>query len=468
MDLVGTDRIGYSAAVNAEPTTDLACAGAGALAQALAARQLSALEACDAAIARIQAGDASINTVVVRDFDRARDQARAADSLLARGERHPLLGVPMTVKESFNVAGLPTTWGFEFAKHLPVTQDAVAVARLKAAGAVILGKSNCALALADWQTENPVYGRTVNPLDASRTPGGSSGGGAAALAAGFVALELGTDLVGSIRIPAHCCGVFGHRPSQGLVPRRGHEFPGQGAAHDEGLVVIGPMARHVVDLELALGVLAGPDTDTAVAYRLALPKPRHARIADLRVLVVSEHPAAALANDVRAAVLGVADELARAGAAVSHCSALLPEPMALLRAFGGLVTAFVSRGQPGKTISAHEWLNLMDERARVQAQCARLFETVDVVLMPVFGTAAFAHFEAGARKPRMLRIDDADTPYEAQGAWSTFASFTGLPVTVAPVGRGTEGMPIGVQIVGPFLHDRTTLAVARWLEAHLK
>ena len=454
--------------MNAAPLTDLAHAGASRLAQALAKRQLSALEGCDAAIARIESGDAAINAIVVRDFDRAREQARAADSLLARGERRPLLGVPMTVKESFNVAGLPTTWGFDFARQLPVNEDAVAVTRLKAAGAVILGKSNCALALADWQTENPIYGRTVNPLDASRTPGGSSGGGAAALAAGFVPLELGTDLVGSIRVPAHCCGVFGHRPSQGLVPRRGHEFPGTTGAHDEGLVVIGPRARHAADLELALDVLAGPQADAAAAYRLALPKPRHARVADLRVLVSAEHPAAALAADVRAAVLGVADQLASAGATVSHCSPLLPEPMATLRAFGSLVTAFVTRGQPGNVISAHEWLDLLDQRARAQAQCARLFEAFDIVLMPVFGTTAFAHFGPGGNKPRLLRIDAADTPYESQGAWSALASFCGLPVTVAPVGRGAEGLPIGVQIVGPFLHDRTTLAVARWLETHLK
>ena len=454
--------------MNAAPLTDLAHAGASRLAQALAKRQLSALEGCDAAIARIESGDAAINAIVVRDFDRAREQARAADSLLARGERRPLLGVPMTVKESFNVAGLPTTWGFDFARQLPVNEDAVAVTRLKAAGAVILGKSNCALALADWQTENPIYGRTVNPLDASRTPGGSSGGGAAALAAGFVPLELGTDLVGSIRVPAHCCGVFGHRPSQGLVPRSGHEFPGTTGAHDEGLVVIGPMARHAADLDLALDVLAGPQADAAAAYRLALPKPRHARVADLRVLVSAEHPAASLAADVRAAVLGVADQLASAGATVSHCSPLLPEPMATLRGFGSLVTAFVTRGQPGNVISAHEWLDLLDQRARAQAQCARLFEAFDIVLMPVFGTTAFAHLGPGGRNPRTLLIDAADTPYESQGAWSALASFCGLPVTVAPVGRGAEGLPIGVQIVGPFLHDRTTLAVARWIEAHLK
>ncbi len=447
---------------------DLATADARQLARVLAERAASALEVCDAAIARIEAGDRDINAVVVRDFERAREQARAADRALARGERRPLLGVPMTVKESFNVAGLPTTWGFEFAKHLPVREDAVAVARLKAAGAVILGKTNCALALADWQTDNPIYGRTLNPLDRTRTPGGSSGGAAAALAAGFVPLELGTDLVGSIRVPAHFCGVYGHKPSHGLVPRRGMDFPGHVGAHEDPLVVIGPLARRTSDLELALGVLAGPDADDAVAYRVALPAPRHARIADLRVLVAAEHPAAAASSEMRDAVIGVADELARAGATVSRSSPLMPGPMALLKSFDSMVTTFVSQGQPGPVISAHEWLALLDERAKVRAACAELFKTFDVVLMPPFGVPAFAHIDEGDFDRRLLRIDGADTPYAAQGAWSAFASFAGLPSTVAPVARSREGLPIGVQIVGPYLHDRTTLAVASWLEAQRK
>ena len=445
---------------------ELAKAGAGELAQALAERRVSALQVCDAAIARIETGDTAINAVVVRDFERAREQARAADAALARGERRPLLGVPITVKESFDIAGLPTTWGFDFALKLPVTEDAVAVTRLKAAGAVILGKTNCAFALADWQTGNPVYGRTVNPLASSRTPGGSSGGSAAALAAGFVPLELGSDLAGSLRIPAHCCGLFGHKPSHGVLARRGMRFPGHEGAHEDPLGVIGPLARNASDLSLAFDVLLGPDPDEAVAWRVALPVPRHARAADLRVLVAAEHPAAQASNDVRAAVQAVATALARAGATVHSASPLLPDLMAVTRAFGAMVSAFVTQGQPGPVISAHEWLALLDEQARAHARCARLFEAFDVVLMPVFGTVAFPHFDEPDFARRTLRIDGVDTPYPAQGAWSAFASFAGLPATVVPVARDAEGLPIGVQIVGPYLHDRTTLAVAAWLEAH--
>ena len=220
---------------------DLASADATDLVAALACREVSALELCDAAIARIEQRDAAINAVVVRDFERARDQARAADAALAAGERRPLLGVPMTVKESFNVAGLPTTWGFERARDLRPTEDAVAVARLKAAGAVILGKTNVPVALGDWQSVNPLYGRSSHPLDAKRTPGGSSGGAAAALAAGMVALELGSDIGGSIRVPAHFCGVFGHKPSHDLLPARGHDFPGFPSGAPSPVAVIGPL-----------------------------------------------------------------------------------------------------------------------------------------------------------------------------------------------------------------------------------
>src|SRR5262249_46327564 len=179
----------------------------------LAARKVSAVELFERSVARIEARDKAINAVVVRDFDRARDAAKAADAALARGQRAPLLGVPMTVKESYNVAGLPTTWGLPAGKDFRPNDEALCIARLKAAGAVILGKTNVPLSLADWQSYNDIYGTTNNPWDAARTPGGSSGGSAAALAAGYVSLELGSDIGGSLRVPAHYCGVFAHKPS---------------------------------------------------------------------------------------------------------------------------------------------------------------------------------------------------------------------------------------------------------------
>jgi amidase len=449
--------------MTARPLNDIARESATRLAQALADRELGALELCDAAIARIEAGDREINAVVVRDFERAREQARAADAALARGERRPLLGVPLTVKECFDVAGLPTTWGLEFARRLPpASDDAVPVARLKAAGAVLLGKTNCAEALADWQTTNPVYGRTLNPLDSSRTPGGSSGGGAAALAAGFVPLELGSDLVGSIRVPAHFCGLVGHKPSHGLCAKRGLDFPGMPyGSHDDPLAVVGPMAREVADVVLAMDVLAGPEPERAVAWRVEPPAPRHAQVGQLRVLVAAEHPGAVVSAEVRAAVERAAEKLASAGARVQHASPLLPDPSKLLEHYGRMVTAFVSRGQPGPVISAHEWMDLLDEQARVRLRCRQLFEAFDVVLCPPFGTTAYEHQD----ERRVLRIDGRDTPYDAQGAWASLASFAGLPATVVPVAHGADGLPIGVQIVGPFLHDRTTLAVAGWFES---
>jgi len=228
---------------------------------------------------------------VVRDFERARDGAAEADRALARGERRPLLGLPMTVKESYHMAGLPTTWGMPQFKGWNPQEDAVAVRRLKEAGAVILGKTNAPLLLADWQSYNDIYGTTNNPWDITRTPGGSSGGSAAALAAGFVALEIGSDIAGSIRVPAHYCGVFGHKPSLGIVPFRGHTPPGVEVLPGPiDLAVGGPLARSARDLELALGLLAGPDDPEARAYGLSLPPPRRRSLHELRALVIDSHP----------------------------------------------------------------------------------------------------------------------------------------------------------------------------------
>src|SRR5437764_2625117 len=288
------------------------------LVKALVDRKGSPRELVDAAIGRIEALDGKINAVVVRDFDRARTAADAADAVLAKGERRPLLGLPITVKEQYGIAGLPTTWGDPKFKDWRSEVDALAVQRLKAAGAIILGKTNVPINLRDWQSYNEVYGTTNNPWDLSRSPGGSSGGSAAALAAGFVPLEFGSDIGGSLRAPAHFCGVFSHKPSLDLVPQRGAGPPTIPAIPVRGdLAVIGPMARSGADLALVLAVVAGPDElAEGVGYKLALPPPRHDKLADFRVLVVDKHPLCPTASSITAALDGLAERLGKTGCMV--------------------------------------------------------------------------------------------------------------------------------------------------------
>jgi amidase len=461
------------------------------LVAALAAKRVSSAELTDHCIKRIEALDGKINAVVVRDFERARAAAREADAALARGERKPLLGLPMTVKESFNVAGLPTTWGFPDS-NWPVSNDAVTVARLKAAGAVILGKTNVPVRLADWQSFNPVYGTTNNPWDLARTPGGSSGGGAAALAAGYVPLELGSDIGGSLRAPPHYCGVFGHKPTHSLVPSRGHVPPrAEPLPREPDLAVVGPMARSAADLALALDVLAGPDEPNAVAYRLALPPPRHADLKNFRVLVLDTHPLLPTANSVRTAIVRLSEQLARTGATVAHASPLLPDLTLMSRTFTYLLMAFMGADIPievyrevqgavtaippdarglgperarGLVLSHRDWVRADRVRATANRQWRDLFREWDVVVCPVMPTPAFAHDHSEPQRMRQIEIDGAKYPYLDQIVWAGIANMTGLPATAVPVGRSETGLPIGVQIIGPYLEDRTTIAFAELIE----
>lgn len=444
---------------------DTSHASAGELVEALVRRDVSALELFDAAVERIEDRDGAINAVVVHDFDRAREAALAADVALARGERRPLLGLPMTVKESHNVAGLPTTWGFEEAKSFKANVDSVGVQRLKTAGAVILGKTNIPVSLSDWQSVNPVYGRTSNPWDLTRTPGGSSGGAAAALASGMIPLEFGSDIGGSIRVPAAFCGVYGHKPSYNLVPQRGHAPPGFDGG-DTPIAVLGPLATTAEDLQLALDVLAGPVGDEATGYLLDLPVPRHAELADYRILILDSHPLAALDREVKHALTELANHLDRQGAKVTRRSDLLPDLARSHEIYMGILGATMSRGGPPRPdiISAHAWMDLLDAQTFVRRQWAELFKTFDVVLAPVFGTSAFPHVEEADPAKRTLTINGKPTSYFDQLAWAGMATLGHLPATAAPIGRGASGLPIGVQIIGPYLEDRTTIDFARLLE----
>ena len=465
---------------------------AGDLVEALASRQVSSRELVDAAIARIEALDPKINAVVVRDFDRARTAADAADAALERGERQPLLGLPMTVKEQFNIAGLPTTWGFPKFKDWRPDADALAVQRLKAAGTIILGKTNVPLNLGDWQSYNEIYGTTNNPWDLTRSPGGSSGGGAAALAAGFVPLEFGSDIGGSLRAPAHFCGVFSHKPSLDLVPQRGALPPQTPAIPVRGdLAVIGPMARSAADLALELAVVAGPDElMEGIGYKVALPPPRHDKLADFRVLVIDEHPLCPTASSIRAALDGLAERLGKAGCTILRASPNLPDLALTSRVYRELLSAFFSADLPpdtrerieaaakalspdeqslaasglrGATISHPEWIRQSRIRGGLRGRWQALFQEVDVVLCPPMPTTAFPH-DHSPGFARKLEVDGAKIPYFDQSVWAGLATLNGLPATTMPIGHDDGGLPVDVQIIGGFLDDRTTIAFAGLLE----
>ena len=434
----------------------------------LGAGRASSLELTDQAIARIEANDGAVNAVVVRDFDRARDQARAADQARARGEDRPLLGLPMTVKEALDVAGLPTTWGLPGAPQIPAAQDAVVVVRLKAAGAVILGKTNVPVMLADWQTANPVHGVTRNPHDLSRTPGGSSGGAAAALAAGYVALEFGSDLASSLRAPAAFCGVYAHKPSFGIVPTRGFAPPGAPRDPDApgiDLSVLGPLARSAADLELALDVTAGPDLRDATGWSLRLPPARHDSLEEFRVLVIDQHPMVPTASVVREALAARAEALERAGCRVGRASHLLPDLGAVGSTYVTLLMAAFAADDPsgGPGISHGDWIRADRQRGAIAAQWRALFAEWDVVLCPAMPTPAFP-LDDRPMGARTLDVDGVAAPYQAQPIWGSLATLTGNPATAMPIGRDAAGLPIGAQAVGPCLEDRTSLAFAQAME----
>jgi amidase len=460
---------------------------------ALRARQVSAVELLERSIARIREHDGKLNAVVVRDFERARAFAAEADKALARGERRPLLGLPITVKEAFNVAGLPTTWGVPGTKDLPVSEDAVAVSRLRSAGAVVLGKTNVPLMLTDWQSYNANYGVTNNPWDVQRTPGGSSGGAAAALAAGYVSLELGSDIAGSLRVPASYCGVFAHKPSLGVVPLRGHAPPGTpqisvGVKVD--LAVAGPMARSASDLALALEVIAGPDDAEAVGYKLVLPPPRHSDLKNFRVLVLDQHPPLPTAEVVRSALDKIAGSLDKTGARVERTSPLLPDLVLAGRLYSQLLMSSVSADAPadvyqrmreaaselspddlslqamilrGCVMSHAEWIKADRIRTGLAHRWRRFFREWDVVLCPVMPTPAFSH-DHRDMDARRIAIDSKEVPYTDQFMWPSIATLVGLPATAMPIGRSAERLPIGMQIIGPYLEDRTTIAFAELAE----
>ena len=466
---------------------------ASELSAALAAKKVSAVELAQDAISRIERHDGKINAICVRDFARGLEAARAADAAIAHGENKPLLGIPLTVKESYNVAGLPTTWGFPPQKHFIPPEDALAIFRVKQAGGVILGKTNVPLGLGDWQSYNEIYGITNNPFDLGRTPGGSSGGSAAALAAGYGPLSLGSDIGGSLRVPAFHCGVYAHKPTYNLVPVRGHTPPPFPAIPlDRDMAVVGPMARSAADLSLLLDVIAGPDPlEAGVGYKLALPPPRHNELKGFRVLVIDSDPLLPTNKDVRSAIGKLASNLAGSGAVVTGQSPLLPDFAESSRLYMRMLMSFISAFFPpeviagaqagaaklaaenkslaaerlrGMTLSHRDWVMDDGARARLRAQWRELFKNFDAVICPVMPTPAYPHDHSPDQEVRRIDIDGKDYVYADQLAWPGIATLPGLPATAIPIGLSPQGLPVGVQIVGPWLEDRTPLKLAELIE----
>jgi len=365
--------------------------------------------------------------------------------------------------------------------------------RLKAAGAVILGKTNVPLDLSDWQSFNDVYGTTNNPWNLGRSPGGSSGGGAAALAAGLVPLELGSDIGGSLRAPAHFCGVFSHKPSLNIIPMRGAGPPRApvNLPQTHPLAVLGPMARSAADLERALAVLAGPDEMwDGIGYQLALPPPRHAQLADHRVLVIDTHPLFPTAAAVRNPLNTLAEALAKAGCKVSRPTSATPPLAFLTRNYIELlaaedqdnvtpdirarIMAEASTLPPdddslratylrGATMSYAAATRAGYIRGGLRARWQALFSDHDVILCPPMPTAAFPH-DHSVKPRRRIDVDGQSLPYDNQIVWAAIATNCGFPSTTMPLARTADGLPVGVQIIGGYLSDRTTLAFAGMIE----
>jgi amidase len=435
------------------------------LAAAIRERELSSRDLLELYADRIERLNPPINAVVTLDLERARADATRADEEAERGEwRGPLHGLPITMKDAIEVEGIRSTGGApELTDHVPAA-DAPSVARLKAAGAIVFGKTNVPRWSGDVQTFNATFGTTNNPWNLERVPGGSSGGAAASVAAGFTSFEVGTDIGGSVRTPSHCCGVFGLKPSYGVISQRGYLDHVGGGTTDADINVFGPIARGADDLELLLGVLAGPDADRALAWRLELPAPRQSALSDYRVGVWFEEPEVPIDDDELALLRHAADSLSDAGARVedAHPDVDFGEQRDL---FNSMILPAISPSMDGDFAesaggSHFAWLERDKHRARLRAAWAAWFEGYDALLCPVLPVPAFPHTQDGDFTSRTLEINGGRWPYAHVTDWAGLIGIVGLPSAVPPIGRTPAGLPVGIQCVSPFLRDREAVRLA--------
>jgi len=467
-------------------TTQLdAFAPAAEMLEWLRERRVSAEELLDLHLERIGRFNPTLNAIVSANFGNARLAAKAADAARGRGEDGALLGLPLTIKDCIDVAGLPSTAGMPDRAAHRAEADSVLTRRVRAAGAAIMGKTNIPPMAGDWQANNPVFGRTNNPWDLERTPGGSTGGGAAALAAGLTPLEFGSDIGGSIRVPAAFCGVYGHRPSETALARSGH-YPGSPLPNWATVMgVQGPLARSAEDLELAFDVVSGPEIGEDAAWRLEIPPARRERLAEFRVAVLPRIPWAPLDDEIAAAQQQLADRLAAVGATVKEA---LPPELADLRehhrVYLGLLAVMISAGMPedvrqgaaaalqagdefdaaegqGFVATAQQYFRWHGEREGFRAAFRAFFRDWDVLLAPITMTPPFPHVDPEIPfGERTVHVSGKPEKYRLNVVYPSLTILCGQPATAFPVGLTTGGLPIGLQAIGPYLEDYTPIRFA--------
>lgn len=452
-------------------------------------KKIGCLELLNHYLDRTNRYNPALNAIIATDIPRAKKRAKAADKALAAGEVWgPLHGVPMTVKESHQVAGLPTTWGIPELAGSVTQKDGLTVQRWTEAGANVFGKTNVPLTLGDFQTWNEIYGDTNNPWDLTRGPGGSSGGAAAALATGLTAIEMGSDIASSIRNPAHFCGIFGHKPTWGLCPPRGHAVGDNVSQTD--ISVVGPLARHVDDLELGLSIMAGPDEIDAAGYKLRLKPSLKKNLGDFKVAFMDDWKGAPVEAEIKDLLNTLARWLRRQGTKIDSKArpafdiddaqrtydlmlsaammgraddATFDQLLALKSTFNKSDDHYMARFAMGSTLHHRDWLALNEKRHQLRWKWHEFFKKFDVMLMPVLCTAAFPP----DRKPvteRFSTINGKKYPAVMEFFWAGFSGLSYLPATVAPIGFTKSGLPVGVQIVAPQFGDRTSIHFARLLE----
>jgi amidase len=460
-------------------------AGAAVMLHALRDKQVSAVELLDLHLRRIEHFNPALNAIVTLDIETARARAAETDAARARGEDGALLGLPLTIKDCIYVKGLPTTGGIPDRATTIDEEDSYLAARIRAAGAVIMGQSNVPPYAGDWQSVNPLFGRTNNPWDLSRTPGGSTGGGAAALAAGLTPLEFGGDFGGSIRIPAAFCGVYGHKTSETAVARSGH-FPGANRPNlAVAMSVQGPLARTAEDLELTLDVISGPDFGEDVAWRLEIPPARHQRLADFRVAILPPLGWLPVDHEISAALEGLAGTLSRAGARVSEARLEgFGDLREYYKLFQSIMATIVHAGFPprrrqelaekvraggddianawadGIVASAAQYIEWFGRREAYRTTYRDFFKEWDVLLAPVTMVNAFPHNYDLPVGARTLEVNGSPVPYGLIPVHAGLCNLSGQPGTAFPAGRTSGGLPLGLQAIGPYLEDRTPIRFA--------